>query len=146
MSPDTLDASEREVRQRLYNRMLDLLRVNPDDPRCNKFVYLSDLELRECALEEHDHDRLDAIPEAFLWHVFDQLVNAALVMHRGAELLLGERPWREIVHKDLHLGNILLKPAEQSSDGSKPRPDRPSKSRNGFFQFSKDEVSVFTRS
>jgi hypothetical protein len=146
--PENMDADELELRQRLYNRMSDLIDSNRGDPRCNKFKYLSDLDLRDCALEDHGHDRLDVIPEAFLWHVFDQLVNAALVMHRGAVPLVGERPWREIVHKDLHLGNILLKPktAEQSSDGSEPRHDRPSKSRNGFFRFAKTEVSGFTRS
>ena len=148
LGPDALETSERQLRERLYSRMVDIYRVNPQDPRCENFANLSDTELKECALEDQGHDSLDVIPEAFLWHVFDQLVNAALVMHRGAVPLVGEGPWKEIVHKDLHLGNILLKPkaAEQTSDGSEPRHDRPLKSEKNCIKFAKTEVSGFTRS
>jgi hypothetical protein len=146
--PANMDADENDLRRRLYNRMSALIDYDSDDPRCNKFSHLSEFHLRECAMRDHGHDRLDVIPEAFLWHVFDQLVNAALVMHRGAVPLVGEGPWKEIVHKDLHLGNILLKPkaAEQTSDGSEPRHDRPLKSEKNSIKFVKTEVSGFTRS
>ena len=146
LGPDALETSERQLRERLYSRMVDIYRVNPQDPRCENFANLSDTELKECALEDQGHDSLDVIPEAFLWHVFDRLANAALVMHRGGRPFLGEREWREIVHKDLHLGNIFLKPAEESSDGSESGPDRPPKDRNGFVEFPETQVSVFTRS
>ena len=143
LGPDALETSERQLRERLYSRMVDIYRVNPQDPRCENFANLSDTELKECALEDQGHDSLDVIPEAFLWHVFDRLANAALIMHRGGQPLLGDREWSEIVHKDLHLGNIFLKPAEERSDGSESEPDR---DEDGFVEFPKTQVSVFTRS
>ena len=146
LSPDTLEAFERDARQRLYVRMMEIFQRNPQDPRCRGFVNLSDHELRECALEERDPASIDVTPEAFLWHVFDRLANAALVMHRGGLPFLGEREWREIVHKDLHLGNILLKPAEEGSDESELGPNRPPKDQDGFIEFPKTQVSVFARS
>lgn len=144
LSPDTLEDSELDLREKLYDRMVKIYEGNPQDPRCKPFATLSETELRDCALKkEQGHDSLDVIPEAFLWHVFDRLANAALIMHRGGQPLLGDREWSEIVHKDLHLGNIFLKPAEERSDGSESEPDR---DEDGFVEFSKTQVSVFTRS
>ena len=127
----------------LYHESQNLLAEvwgDPDDHRRERFKYLDINQLTDCALHPrvNDPDELDVIPEAFLWHVFDQLADAALVMHRGAEPLIGERAWREIVHRDLHLGNILLRPAQESLDGLE--------SENGFIWLSKTEVSVSIRS
>ena len=143
LSPGTLEDSELDLREKLYKRMVDIYEGNPQDPRCKPFATLSETELRDCAFKEQGHDSLDVIPEAFLWHVFDRLANAALIMHRGGQPLLGDREWSEIVHKDLHLGNIFLKPAEERSDGSESEPDR---DEDGFVEFPKTQVSVFTRS
>lgn len=61
---------------------------------------------------ELDEKLPDVIPEGFLWHVFRQLVNAVSVMHEGTEHAKESGTWKEIVHRDIHLMNIFVKPAK----------------------------------
>lgn len=81
------------------------------------------------------------IPEAFLWHVFDQLVDAALILHRGAEPLIGENKWKEIVHKDMHTGNIFMKPKADGVFGVELEEERKDSQRKRFATMKKSEVS-----
>ena len=81
------------------------------------------------------------IPEAFLWHVFDQLVDAALILHRGAEPLIGENKWKEIVHKDMHTGNIFMKPKAEGVFGVELEQERKDSQRKRFATMKKSEVS-----
>jgi hypothetical protein len=54
-------------------------------------------------------ENLDVIPEKFLWHTFLDLVDACLLLQDGAgRNLEGNRPWRPIIHKDVHTGNVFL--------------------------------------
>ena len=55
-------------------------------------------------------DDLDVIPEKFLWRVFENLVDACILLRDGAgKRLEDDRPWRPIIHRDLHLSNVFLK-------------------------------------
>ena len=83
------------------------LEKNPDDHHGKEFDDMS-------GIQEWHNDELGSlplvIPEAFLWHVFAQLAGAALVMQRGAGPFVGEKKWKEIIHKDMHTGNTFIKP------------------------------------
>lgn len=88
----------------------------------------------------------DVIPEAFLWQVFDQLVGACLIMQRGANPVIGPKAWKEIVHKDIHLGNVLLKPAGRAdSFGERLIGDDADAREPGFCyaRFTKSNVSPY---
>jgi hypothetical protein len=58
-------------------------------------------------------DLPEVIPEWFLWIVFDQLVDAFTMLGSGR---INEEDddidWNEIVHRDGHLGNVFVKPAD----------------------------------
>lgn len=58
-------------------------------------------------------DLSEVIPEWFLWIVFDQLVDAFTMLGSGR---INEEDddvdWNEIVHRDGHLGNVFVKPAD----------------------------------
>ena len=55
--------------------------------------------------------------EAFMWSVYDQLISALALLHRGidAQYPRGRDGWRPIVHQDIKFENVLVK-----SLGSKP--------------------------
>lgn len=97
-----------------------------------------DLEL--VAMESISKKLPETIPEAFLWQVFDQLADAALLMQRGAEPLLGEKQWKEIVHGDVHLGNIFVKPNKNGSYGTTRDADSKS-AENKHATFARSQVS-----
>ena len=48
------------------------------------------------------------IPEAFLWTVFNSLVDALLVLKNGNGHDVEGGKWKEIVHLDLSLSNIFV--------------------------------------
>ncbi|CAN9129838.1 unnamed protein product [Alternaria alternata] len=58
-------------------------------------------------------DLPEVIPEWFLWIVFDQLLDAFTMLGSGR---INEEDddvdWNEIVHRDGHLGNVFVKPAD----------------------------------
>jgi hypothetical protein len=54
----------------------------------------------------------DVIPEAFLWRVFDQLLDAFHIMGTGGDEGPENEKWQEIVHRDVHLQNIFVKGKE----------------------------------
>jgi hypothetical protein len=90
------------------------------DPNFNDFKDMSDIK------DWHDDDLPDAptevIPEAFLWTVFDQLLDAFIVLGKGGEDVAEgkqiDRP--EIVHKDVHLQNIFVKRHEGAKGIAQP--------------------------
>jgi hypothetical protein len=61
-------------------------------------------------------DEMPALPatidEGFLWHVFDSLANALKVLKNGTGRLIERKAWKEIMHVDLHLMNVFVKPPE----------------------------------
>jgi hypothetical protein len=61
-------------------------------------------------------DEMPALPgtnhEAFLWHTFDSLANALMVLRNGKGQTLEGKSWREILHIDLHLMDVFVKPPE----------------------------------
>ncbi|CAO2652089.1 Nn.00g003720.m01.CDS01 [Neocucurbitaria sp. VM-36] len=83
---------------------------NEDDP------YYYDYEAMSGLSDWHDEDLPEelpeVIPESFLWTVFDQLVDAFSVMGTGSVEDDGKKAaWNEIVHRDVHLMNIFVKPS-----------------------------------
>ncbi|KAH7092316.1 hypothetical protein FB567DRAFT_625350 [Paraphoma chrysanthemicola] len=56
----------------------------------------------------------DVIDEAFIWHVFDSLANALLVLKNGSGIEVEGKEWKEIIHKDLYTSNIFVKPPKDS--------------------------------
>lgn len=75
------------------------------------------------------------------WHVFDQLVDAALIMQRGGDPFVdlpnAER-CKEIVHKDLHLDNIFVKPLQEGFLGNDSQLDDRSPGKRSLATFPKD--------
>ncbi|KAH6625333.1 kinase-like domain-containing protein [Boeremia exigua] len=126
----------RDARARVWAEYLDAKEENPESHKDVHFDDLTDLE--DCAKEEISDDLPEVIPEAFLWQVFGQLAGAALLMHRGADPLVGEKEWKEIVHRDIHLGNIFVKPSKEGAYGSERKPD-PRKPEDGIAKFAKTE-------
>jgi hypothetical protein len=59
---------------------------------------------------EPDHELPEVIPESFLWHVFEQLVDVLTLLHQDNGQEIEGKPWREIVHRDIHTLNIFVKP------------------------------------
>ena len=47
------------------------------------------------------------IPESFIWHLFEGLVDACLVLEQGRKDV-AVKDWKPLVHNDLHEGNIML--------------------------------------
>lgn len=107
----------------VYDTMIEVWRKymeerdeDPENHKDKEFDSLIDLE--QCATEEISEELPEVIPEAFLWQVFDQLVGAALVMQKGATPFVGETKWKEIVHRDIHFGNLFVKPCDEGVYGS----------------------------
>jgi hypothetical protein len=68
------------------------------------------------------------IPESFLWAVFRDLVDACIFLRDGADPLVDMpegQDWRSIVHKDMHLGNVFVKPST-AGDSAKANNTEPS--------------------
>jgi serine/threonine protein kinase len=59
---------------------------------------------------EHREDAGPAprVPEPFLWHVFESLCIAGLLLERGVVEHNPMRHWRTIVHRDLRPANIFF--------------------------------------
>jgi hypothetical protein len=108
------------------------------DPNFDDFKDMSDIE------DWHDSDLSDAlpgvIPEAFLWTVFDQLLDAFIVFGKGsddaAEGVEMDRP--EIVHKDVHLQNIFVKKHEGAE--GEPLPSAKKETGHRFVRFDVEDV------
>jgi hypothetical protein len=114
--------------------------IEPDPNNFHEFKDMSDIE------DWHDKDSpivpTEVIPEAFLWTVFDQLIDAFIILGKGSEdVAEGEEIDRpEIVHKDVHLQNIFVK----NHEGAKgvPQSQRAKDADHDFVQFEVDEVRV----
>jgi hypothetical protein len=59
-----------------------------------------------------ESQRPSVIPEDFLWHVFEPLVDALTILHQGNKTVSEGKPWREIVRGDIHCANIFIRPGE----------------------------------
>lgn len=117
---ESVEEDVRDTKREIVERVQEA----PENHSDREFGDMSDLEdWFDDELEDH---LPEVIPEAFLWHVFDQLVDAALIMQRGANPFVpmaGEEKWKEIVHRDMHTGNIFVKPNEEGFFGNNERPD-----------------------
>jgi hypothetical protein len=70
--------------------------------------------------EFEEEEPKDVIPEAFLWYVFRSFVDALNVLEKGADPPVDMGPgkdWRPIVHGDMHLGNVFVKPPPEGEEG-----------------------------
>jgi hypothetical protein len=81
----------------------------------------------------------DVIPEAFLWSVFDQLLDAFHIMGTGGNESLEDESWQEIVHRDVHLQNIFVK-GKEGADGEVNGADTLNKP-DWFVGYNDEEVS-----
>jgi hypothetical protein len=82
----------------------------------------------------------EVIDEGFLWHVFDSLASALLVLKNGNNVEVQGKEWTEIVHKDLYLSNVFVKPPE-NSDGKVL--NALSSDEDCLIEYTQDEVSTF---
>jgi hypothetical protein len=57
------------------------------------------------------------IPESFLWTVFDQLVDAFIILGTGGAKKGTDKKWQEMVHLDVTLMNIFAKKAKGAEGG-----------------------------
>ena len=98
---------------------------------------MSDIE------EWHDDDiednLPDVIPERFLWTVFDQLVDAFTILGTGGDGGPEGEQWKEIVHKDVHLGNIFVK---KRNDAEGVRLEEEPGKNHWFVRFEPEEVRI----
>jgi hypothetical protein len=83
----------------------------------------------------------EVIDEGFLWHVFDSLATALLVLKNGNNVEVQGKEWKEIVHKDLYLSNVFVKPPE-NSDGKVL--NALSSDEDCLIEYTQDEVSTYT--
>lgn len=94
---DPVDADQWED---LFNKVLGMPRT---------FEFIRKTEEFPVTLEE-----IAVIPEAFLWRVFQQLVEACTFLRDGAGRQMQiDREWRPILHRDLHLHKVFLQPQEK---------------------------------
>lgn len=70
--------------------------------------------------EEIPEELPEVIPEAFLWTVFDQLVDAFAILGNGGDNKAKDEKWKEIVHSDVHLQNIFVKKHENATGNPLP--------------------------
>ncbi|KAF9692864.1 hypothetical protein EKO04_009106 [Ascochyta lentis] len=136
LSPEEMDSDVQDTRTETWIEYLEAKAQDPEHHKDKQFDDLSDIE--DWNGEELDEVLPDVIPEAFLWQVFDQLVGAALVMQRGAVPFVGDKKWKEIVHSDMHFGNIFVKPGKEGAYGSQRMRD-PRGAKDGMAVFSKSE-------
>lgn len=76
------------------------------------------------------------VPEAFAWLLFQALIESALILKKG--VLHGAAPddWRQIVHRDWKLGNVVL---GLKADDHFPQYPRPRVSDFGFAIFTGED-------
>lgn len=86
-SPATAEAAIQDAKRGVFERMLNAKENGVTDRPAIEYENMSDIE------DWHDDEISDTlpevIPEAFLWHVFDQLAGAVLVMHEGGNPYVG---------------------------------------------------------
>ncbi|KAJ4376031.1 hypothetical protein N0V83_001311 [Neocucurbitaria cava] len=116
LSPDTVDIlSETHEPKKVQTNI-------EDDPYYSEYETMSGLS--DWHNDDLPEDLPEVIPESFLWTVFDQLVDAFSVLGSGRveERDDGDgvekRAWNEIVHRDVHLMNIFVKPIDENAAGA----------------------------
>lgn len=73
--------------------------------------YFTDLRARTPKKhKERDTIARSWLPEPFLWHVFECLANAGVLMERGELDRAGLEDWDTILHLDLKTSNVFLGP------------------------------------
>jgi hypothetical protein len=82
------------------------------------------------------------IPEDFLWHVFESLVNALTVLHQGGEHESKGKTRKEIVHRDIHSGNIFIRPEVGKEGKAVPQNENDVAHGVQTLSFELDEVSL----
>lgn len=56
---------------------------------------------------EHHRRINQPIPEPLIWHIFESLVNAGLLMEQG-HITQAQNPWNQIFHRDFKPQNVFL--------------------------------------
>jgi serine/threonine protein kinase len=62
-------------------------------------------------LNDRNGNNESHIPEPAIWHIFESLIKAGLVMERGFANRRDERPdrgWQDIVHLDIKPDNVFI--------------------------------------
>lgn len=76
----------------------------------------------EIGKDRFDPEAMEVIPEAFLWRVFQELVEACMFLRDGNGVDVGAGgDWRPILHRDLHLQNVFLRSGQNKL--AAPLPD-----------------------
>jgi sRNA-binding protein len=91
-------------------------------------------------LDDLEDKPIGVIPEEFLWHVFHSLVNALTILHQGSGHEVEGKPWKEIVHRDIHTGNIFIRP-QQGEEGELVPEDEEEGEGRQIRRFTQDQVS-----
>jgi len=113
---------------------------NDQNGACDEYDEMSDIE--EWHNDDIDDNLPGVIPERFLWTVFDQLVDAFTILGTGGDGRPEGEQWKEIVHKDVHLGNIFVKKRDDA-DGVRLE-EEPGKA-HWFVHFQPEEVRTHVR-
>jgi hypothetical protein len=103
---------ERRAAESRANGVIDIHLDNDGpshiDPQYELWENMSDIE-------NWHHIRIptdglpEVIPESFLWTVFDQLVDAFIILGTGGAKKGKGKKWQEMVHCDVTLANIFAK-------------------------------------
>ena len=110
---------------------------NDQNGAFEEYDEMSDIE--EWHDDAIDDELPDVIPEKFLWTVFDQLVNAFTILGTGGDGEPEGEQWKEIVHKDVHLGNIFVK---KRDDAEGVRIEEQSGKAHWFVRYEPEEVRI----
>ncbi|KAH9883055.1 hypothetical protein J1614_000422 [Plenodomus biglobosus] len=118
-----LNMSERRHRQYFdycdFHSMADLM---------VGYYYLHGSPAAQIAKKQRPNDlslpALATIPEAFIWYVFQSLVDALTLFHDGTnQALPHNQAWKPITHLDICLSNVFASPAPKTDDATPLHPD-----------------------
>lgn len=136
-------AFEEKKHEKLYGHGSGWNAINrnpelPSDTLFDEYEHMSEIE--DWHNDQLPDELPDVIPEWFLWRVFDQLVDAFTMLGSGR---INEDDddvdWNEIVHRDGHLMNIFVKPAEGAA-GKEVEPE----DKHHHRQFGAHEVMILS--
>lgn len=75
------------------------------------------------SMTEEEASLIGRIPEGLVWHVFESLVKACLLLRHSttkSTTTATEPDWHPITHTDIHMSNIFIEPANRSAEPNLP--------------------------